>query len=178
MKKIDVRPILVEHVRTLRDQRFGQRVSIVDLLTFFGIPALVAVPLVAVRFGFRTDAVNGILNAFSIFTGLLLNLLVLVFTLASATAPTNLDAQKRKELLLQVFANVCFSLLTAIAVVCVAVITLGYMKSAPGAQSGPLTTCLITYLTLNFVLTLLMVIKRMYVLLRKDMDRSARSSAA
>jgi len=178
MSKIDVSLILSAHIRTLRDNRFGDRLCIADLIVFFAIPSLLGAALVGFRFGFRTDAVSGFLNAFAILTGLLLNLLVLVFTLASAAAPLNMDIRKRKILLTEIFSNVCFCLLVAIAVVCVAVVALSYMRSNPGAVTGKGATFLLGFLTANFVLTILMVIKRMFVLLTKEIDKAQTNRAA
>lgn len=178
MSKIDVTPILISHIRTLRDNRFGNRLSKFDMVTFFVLPGVAAVALDAIGFGFRTDAVNGFLNAFAILTGLLLNLLVLVFTLASAAAPLNMDVRKRKILLTEIFSNVCFCLLAAIAVVCTAVTALSYMRSSPGAKTGYVATFLLGFLTVNFVLTLLMVIKRMFALLVKEIEKAQPNKAA
>ncbi len=54
-----------------------------DIALFFGLPAVVGLTLDLLHFGFRIDAVNGFLNAFAILTGLMLNLLVLVFTIST-----------------------------------------------------------------------------------------------
>ena len=178
MSKIDVRQVINAHIRTLRDNRFGNQLSAIDLCTFFDFPVLLGGALVVLRFGFRVDAVSGFLNAFSVLTGLLLNLLVLVFTLASAAAPMNMDVHKRKILLQEIFANVCFSVLTAIGVVCLSVISLSYMRSSAGAVTGRISTFLLASLTSNFVLTLLMVIKRMYVLLAKEIEKGQHRNAA
>lgn len=178
MNKINITPILSAHIGTLRDHRFGNRLSTSDLAIFFLVPMLLGTSLLVFHFGFRSDAVNGFLNAFAILTGLLLNLLVLVFTLASAAAPMNMDVRKRKILLTEIFSNVCFCLIVAIAVVCVAVVALSYMRSSPGAVTGKVATFLLSFLTSNFILTILMVIKRMYVLLTKEIDKAQPSKAA
>ncbi len=171
MNKLNILPILKGHLNTLQDFR-NSSLAIPDLLTFFGLPCIVGVVLVMLKFGFRVDAVSGFLNTFSILTGLLLNLLVLVFTLASAAAPMNMDLRMRKIFLRQIFANICFSILISIAVVVTALISLAYMRSNQGAVTGPAATFVLSSFTASFVLTLLMVIKRMYVLLGKELDTS------
>ncbi len=40
------------------------------------------------------------------------------------------------------------------------------------ARTGPIVTVLLTACTVNFVLTLLMIIKRMYYLLDKELERN------
>lgn len=123
-------------------------------------------------YGYRTDAVNGFLTAFTIFTGLLLNVLVLVFTLASASSPINVDLRMRKELLRQRFVNVCFAIVVAVVLVCTAIVALGYMRSSAGAVTGRIATILLTSCTANFVMALLTIIRRMYFLLDKELERA------
>ncbi len=100
MNKINVLPVIARHLETLSDYGEDKR-SWSDYLLFLVLPAIGGVVLAWLGFGFRTDAVNGFLNAFSIFTGLLLNVLFLVFTLTSATSPLNVDVRLRRELLRQ-----------------------------------------------------------------------------
>ncbi len=171
MDKINVLPVISKHLETLSNYGEDKR-SWSDYCLFLIIPILCGVALAWSGFGFRTDAVNGFLNAFSIFTGLLLNVLILVFTLTGSTSPLNIDVRLRRELLRQVFANICFTILISIVVVCAAIIALAYMKSEPGARTGPVATAVLASFTLNFVLTLLMIIKRMFVLLEKELERT------
>jgi ACR3 family arsenite efflux pump ArsB len=180
LNKIDVTPILRAHFATLRDNRFGQAKSFGDVLVFLGVPLIVAILVQLIGFHFRIDAVNGFLNVFAILTGLLLNLLVLVITLASNKAAQQVNPQKRALLIKEIFANLCFSVLVAIVVVCTALVALSYMRSDPGATTGPGATWLLAALTTNFVLNLLMILKRMYILLNKELngDSSSHSNAA
>jgi hypothetical protein len=180
LNKIDFRPILRAHFATLSDNRFGRASSIGDIVVFFGFPVAAAVALVAFGFHFRIDAVNGFLNVFSILTGLLLNLLVLVITLATSKGAQPSNPQSRVRLIREIFANVCFSVLVAVFVVCTALVALSYMRSSPGATTGIGATSLLAALTTNFILNLLMVLKRMYILLNKELngDSSDQSRAA
>jgi hypothetical protein len=171
MSKINVLPLVLGHLNTLSDFSGHRRWR--DYVLFFGLPLAVGVLLVAIGFGFRIDAVNGFLYAFSIFSGLLLNVLVLVFTLASASPSLNVDVRMRKEMLRQIFANICFSVFVSILVVCIAMVALSYMRSNSGATTGRGCTILLASLTINFVLTLLMIIKRMYALLDKELERGS-----
>jgi hypothetical protein len=170
LNKIDIRGILRAHLSTLRDSRFGERLSPADLAIFFIVPCVFGGILLFSRFAFRVDAVNGFLWVFSILTGLLLNLLVLVITLASAKPPQNVSHAKRLRLIKEIFANICFAVVVAVMVMCVALAALSYMRSNPGATTGKIATFLLSGLTFNFVLTLLMVLKRMYILLERELD--------
>jgi len=171
MNKINVLPIISKHLDTLSN--FGEnKRSWSDLTLFYFLPTLGGVVLLFLKFGFRIDAVNGFLNAFSILTGFLLNVLVLLLSFTNPAPTLNVDLRLRRDLLREVFANICVSILVSIAVVCTAIVALSYMKSQPGAQTGPIATFLLTSCTSNFILTLLMVIKRMYTLLDKELERN------
>jgi hypothetical protein len=181
LNKIDVRPILRGHFSTLRNNaNLSPKLFWQDVVVFFAIPAVLAVCVLTMGFHFRVDAVNGFLNVFSVLTGLLLNLLVLVLTMATSKAPVQSDQRKRSRLVGEIFSNVCFAVLVSISVVCVALFALSYMRSNPGATTGPMATFFLVALTTNFVLTLLMVLKRMYILISKEIesDSSGQSRAA
>ena len=175
-EKADVLPILRAHLETMSSFR-DDKLSIPDLCFFFGLPALIGIALPCLHFGFRLDAVTGFLNAFAILTGLMLNLLVLVFTI-STSAGERPDVQLRKRVLRQVFANVCFCILIAILLTGTALVALSYMRSVSFAQTGPIATFVLASLTLNFVLSLLMVIKRMYKLISTEFDTNVGKRAA
>jgi uncharacterized membrane protein len=173
--KADVTPIIRAHLETMSSYRTG-KASLPDYLFFFGLPVALGVGLVISKFGFRLDAVNGFLNAFAILTGLMLNLLVLVFTISTTTGERP-DTQLRKRILKQVFANVCFCILIAIGVAATALIALSYMRSVQFARTGPTATFFLASLTSNFILSLLMVIKRMYKLISTEFDAYSKKAA-
>jgi len=183
LAKADVSPIIRGHVASLSNARTGQP-SLSDKLFFFGTPFCVGIILVGVHFHFRSDAVSGFLNAFSILTGLLLNLLVLVFSLSvsqqketQSTVAQKLQ-QLRKRILKEVFTNVCYCILISICVVGTALVDLSYMRSQPGATTGMGSTFLLSALTCHFVLTLLMVMKRMYRLISTEFDITSSTQKA
>lgn len=175
--KADVLPIIRAHLATLSSARTGEPM-LGDYALFFGIPVIVGGTLVATHFGFRTDAVNGFLNAFAILTGLLLNLLVLVFTIfVTSTASDRTDAQLRRRVLREIFTNVCYCIIVAVLATGTALTALSYMRSMAGAQTGPGATFLLGSLTSNFVFSLMMILKRMYKLISSEFDISNKKAA-
>ena len=75
MDKINILRI-IDDFSTLRDYRTG-RLSISDLALFLGVPFALGGAVWWWHFNFDANVLNGMLAAFSIFAGLLLNLLVL-----------------------------------------------------------------------------------------------------
>jgi len=172
--KIDVTRIIVSQIRTMRDNS-TEKYSVPDLLLFFGLPALLGGTGAYFGWKFSTDFLNALLAAFSIFAGLLLNLLILIFTLSSQTEHPTVLSRIRATLTKELHDNIAYSILVSIVIVVVAMIAVAYLKlhespSVP-AFTGRWLSGTIIFLTLNFVLTLLMILKRIYIILNQTIDR-------
>jgi hypothetical protein len=175
--KANVLPIIRAHMATMSSARTGSPM-LADYLFFFGIPVVLGGVLVATGFGFRVDAVIGFLNAFAILTGLLLNLLVLVFTISvTISSSERADVQTRRKVLKEIFTNVCYCIIVAVVATGTALSALSYMRSISGAQTGKGATFLLCALTANFVFSLLMILKRMYILISTEFDFSNKKAA-
>jgi hypothetical protein len=120
----------------------------------------------------RSTAVNALLTAFSIFVGLLFNLVVMVLTFLQNTqgSPDYRFLQVRKQLLREITANLSFAILVALLMVAVAIISLVRTRKDDEPIHLPEAFMLIAG-SMNFVLTLLMVLRRMYALLLNEFDR-------
>jgi hypothetical protein len=173
--KIDVTPIVRDHVNTLTNERTGGR-NRADVLTLFGLPFLISSLLVAYKFRLHLDAVNAILYAFAILTGLLFNLLVLIFTASTQPSSSVLGEKARREFLRRIFASVCYAIVVSVILVIVAVTSVGYMRFRSETSSGEVFTCLLSFLSANCALTLLMLVKSMYLFMRKELSRPERKS--
>jgi len=173
MSKINVWPIIVNHVRTLRDHS-TRKLSIGDMLLFFGLP--LALSLVGLRFkwNFSVNALNALLAAFSIFAGLLLNLLILVYTFSTDSVQPNALAKLKTEFIRQLHDNISFSVLISVSVVVVALFAVMRVKADGTINSDRIEiglTAVLVYLTAHFILTLLMILKRIHALLSEKLDR-------
>jgi len=160
MSKLDVVPIVRDHFRTFRNDRDGNA-SVADWLIFVAVP--VTFSGIAVRQGFEVHGLGVLLSAIAILVGLLFNLLVLLFDVAIRFVPardattTNVAlAVARKELVRQTEANTAYEVVVGIALVVVL---------ATGAALGKNTlniwwSALVILLLTHFLLTLLMIVKR------------------
>ena len=136
-------------------------------------------------FGFKADVLNGLLTAFSIFAGLLLNLLVLVFSLPQSIAesfnPADNQAIIRRRVVREIHANISFAILISLAVVVVAIVALWTTRHNEGItarETGWAATFLLVTLSANFVLTMMMVLKRMHLLISNQFDRTNQKRVA
>ena len=173
MQKINVLNIIYLHVDTLRNYSTGKR-SWSDMLTFFGIPLAVSIAGWYLRWGLYTEALNALLAAFAIFAGLLLNLLLLIYTFSSDTTHPAALSKIRATLVRQLHDNIAFAVLISTCIVVVALVAIAQLKIENPSNSPPTgrsVTFLLTYLTSNFVLTLLMVLRRIHTLLREKLDQ-------
>jgi hypothetical protein len=174
--KINVLGIVREHFRTLYNLR-KNRISTSDLLLFVGVPIGTAVALVARGYTITTDGVNILLTSLSIFVGLLFNLLVLAHAMRGGERGPKRTPYER-TLLREINTNLEFSILVSLLAICFLLVTVfapglgltnagnSHAQTAGAAKVVVGWLAGITYLlTTNFLLTLLMVLKRMHTLL-------------
>lgn len=169
--KIDVRGIIQDHYRTLVDNREvaeggPRRASKGDYFLFLGVPVLAALLLHYLKVGLSDEAVNVLITALSIFAGLLFNLLVLIAGLADRSDMPRGPADPR-PLLREVYANIAYALLVSL----VALIPLCvYAMVAEGTARIVATIFAYSFIG-HFLLTLLMILKRMHALLTDELRR-------
>ncbi len=172
--KIDISGIVNSHLDSLRDDREGpgRGRSKSDLALFFLLPSILGISLGILnwfsKFGYRIEAINGILNVSAILVGLLLNLLVLVFTLAVAPTPVGVDFFVRRRFMREIFSGLCFCILLALGLIVTSMVDLSYLPKSAQATTGPISTTIITAVTVSFFLHILMLLKRMFAVFNKE----------
>ena len=171
LDKISVRPIVSEHIETLRD--YGtDKLSITDIVVFFGLPAALAVGAVWIGIRVRVSAVSAILTASAIFIGLLPSLLVLVLSFLTGTQGEADDQslQTRKRFMREIAVNVSFAFVLSLVVAIIATTVLVLLPN-DSTPSGITGTFLLVYGSTALALTLLMLIRRMHILVTTEFDR-------
>jgi hypothetical protein len=169
--KINVSQIITDHVCTLTDQN-TKKTSKSDCVLFFGLPILIAAVLVGLKLVFG-KAISGVLiTSLAIFAGLLFNLLLLIFDIANKPRPAQAPLSPIKiQLLREIYNNIAYAILIALLTIVLSLIHFGLvalnLKPEAYATAFSIYAC-----TGNFVLTLLMVLKRMHKLLREEFPRS------
>lgn len=171
--KIDVTGIVQAHADTLTDERTRARAP-EDIVLFVGVPAITASALVVFGARLTPDGVNVLITALSVFAGLLFNLLVLAHALrAGGTART----ERERRFLRAINVNLEYAILVSLVTIAVCLLTVfapaqtvrviagdaAAVRQVVGWVSG-----LIAFCTIHFLLTLLMVLKRMHVTLGLD----------
>jgi hypothetical protein len=152
------------HLETLSRERAGKReYSAADFVTFFVLPVAVGVALWLA--GVRAPKPDPVLSAIAILTGLLFALIVMVFDQVKKEAahPSPAAGNDPLEDSWQLLANVSWAIL-------VSVLLLGSMYTTVLFTDGdlpPWLTGVVTALFLHLMLTLLMVLKRVFMMARR-----------
>lgn len=160
--KIDLRAIVLDHFATFRDEA-TDKYSIMDFAVMCGIPLAVAVGSAVAGFHVPDSHVGTLISAFAIFGGLLFNVLVLIYSFSAGDEEEDV---LRERLVQQSFANISFAVMSSLLAVMLLVVLL--FVSGIGQT---IIEALIYFVGLNFLLTMLMVLKRMHILLRGKFTR-------
>lgn len=185
--KIDVRQIVLDHFRTLR--RHGKKRAAPGDVTLFYILPLVVVLALVLGLGLRVSEslANALFTGVAIFAGLLFNVQLLVydnirhirFTEDELPAVTDLRRKRFKEL----YSNVSYAILVCLLIMVLVLLFNftfegGWLKGVRHRLEGwldPITVgvqFLVLAVAAHFVLTMFMVLKRVHLLLSKEMAES------
>lgn len=182
--KLNVLEIIQGHIETLSSDG---KTSRLDIFTFFIIPLLLSAACMASDFSLSDNITSLLVNFGSIFTALLLSVLVLVYDQdiklderhdsrpdKESTPP--LYAVK-KELLNELYYNISYSIICSITLV-LACFSQAILKGSHALLTIPFTdvsfgvridefflTPASVFLAINLTLTIIMVVKRMHILL-------------
>ena len=177
--KVNVRDILVGHLRTLKDARTG-KLSFADIFSFFVIPLIFSFAFIFFGKELGKDVASLLVNFGAIFTALLLSVLVLAYDQSNKLKDKPEDTPYKKlklDLLKELYFNICYSIIASIILVALC-LTYTILLNAESKIPIPfiesffllnyglyLFTPLIVFTTFNLVLTILMVVKRLHSLL-------------
>lgn len=163
--KINVGRIVVDHIFTLRNEK-ADSISKSDIILMFALPAAIGVAFEWMDLIINRDDVGILVSIFAILAGLLFNVLVLMYSISKSILDIPISQKEdRERLLSQAFANVSYAVLISLIVVCL----LGVTLIVPNWVSSYINI-VIVFLAVNFVLTVLMILKRLYVLFGVRLD--------
>ena len=140
-----------------------------DFLLFFLVPLLVTVGFVGLLGALPVGLIGVIATSLSVFTALLLNLLLLAYNITrSSEAPSDEGIKEMRENLFhEIFSNIAFAVLVALVTVgCVLIF--GVVSDSAPLLATQVLSAVIYYLGTLFLLTLLMLLKRVYALLSNE----------
>lgn len=166
LNKINITRVICDHFKTLRNQS-TDKLRLYDYFLFLFFPLVAAFALLYCCGPLPQQLVGVIVTSLSVFTGLLLNLLLLAFNVAQNLNQTHGEHKKRnrRRLLHEVFINVSFAVLVAITSAFL-VLIFGVLDENVSSTLIMTLTIIIYFLGGLFLLTLFMLLRRIYSLLR------------
>lgn len=166
LNKINIAGIIIGHLNTLVDARSGKR-SIKDITLFYVSPVIAACLYWWAGQVMKPEMTDTLVTAGAIFTGLLLSLLVLVYDQRSKLKECHDDTSVSiKTGLQELFYNISYA-----TVISVALVFMSFMHKMVYVESGgigELTGPILIFLGVNFLLTILMILKRINIILTMD----------
>ena len=160
LKKINISQIIRNHFATLQNAN-TKKAEFDDYLTFFIIPVAVSSTLLYFKFYLKTDAINIIISTLSILVGLLFNVVVLIFDIIKRDKSN----QIKNTVLRQILSNIAYTILLSIVAIIMTLFT--YIDNY---VTQIIFNAIVYFLLTNFVMTVLMILKRMFHLFHKEIE--------
>lgn len=161
---LNVKRIFQGHIMTLKDYG-SERISVRKLLEFFFfLPIPISCVLVLLDKQPTTNLLNALLTSLSIFAALLFNLLLLTYdiTQRKSNSMNHELLDLRGKLLKEIYSNISFGILVSLIDVVMCLLTYLIIRFAFLRFA---MFFIVYYLVVLFVETLLMILKRVYILL-------------
>ncbi|GGG89952.1 hypothetical protein GCM10007415_25340 [Parapedobacter pyrenivorans] len=161
--KINISKIVVDHIRTFQNVRTG-RYSFSDFFLFFGFPIAAGIYFgVFERLCVGESYINFLIASISIIAGFLFNLLAIIFGIMDKVRTNVENDPVKQKLAAEIHSNIAFNILLAIF----SVVSLLFANSenfyvALVANTVSISLCIL------FFLTILMVLKRIYIIMSKE----------
>ena len=173
--KIDVRILIKAHLDTLIYSGEKKKRNYWDILIFFVFPTLVSIYFVFKGWAINDGAISIFINLGAIFTTLLISVLVMMYDQHQKISDKidSIEANKdivyvrkyknKRSIIEELFANISYSVVISVFVVSVSLIyqLLGQYHYVSKFILMPISI----FLVINLLLTVLMVIKRTYLLM-------------
>ncbi|ALY01291.1 hypothetical protein ABTF87_10605 [Acinetobacter baumannii] len=170
--RINICDIVFGHFRTLR-QTSNNKIGLLELLIFIILPIILSIAIIFVPLQ-NKEIISLLVNLGSIFSALLLSVLVLVFDQEQKLEDRKEIAEEKgkavdplfptkKTLLEELYYNISYSVFCSIALVslCLLYSSIKYIYILHGFILKPL----IAFMLINILLNILMILKRMHTLL-------------
>jgi hypothetical protein len=191
--KINIYDIISGHISTLKKPD-SDSLNKIDIITFYGIPLLFSIFGILKDFDLDKDLTSLLVNFGSIFTALLLSVLVLIYDqenklddkrsmIEKANKANNKFEEipfyeEKKQILSELYFTICYCVIGSMALVFVAAIN-SVIKtdevtiaikflSFKFDFNTDVFTPLCVYIAINLILTIVMIVKRMHVLLTTE----------
>jgi len=164
INKINVWPIVCEHFRTLKDAQ-SKRYLKRDIIGFYALP-FVGGFLTSYLYGNIQQIDTGLL-CYTILIPLLVNILFLIYSILSRNSSVSKN-EKYIRILKQLYSNLSYTIVVSTFSL---LILLVYSAIEKHKYIAFIFSSILYFLFYHIVLTSLMIIKRLHVLLQKEIKQ-------
>lgn len=162
--KINVLKIVIDHLKTFRSVRTG-KFSFQDLSLFIVFPLIISVYFVLFKcYTFDLSYVNILIAALSILTGFLFNLLAMIFGFMDKLQGNAAGSDVKTVVVQEIHTNISFSIL--LAIFCIISLLFCNVSSY---LLRTVSNLFAVFSIVAFFLSLLMVLKRIYIIMSKEL---------
>lgn len=149
--KIDISNIIDDHLKSLINRK-TKKPDFRDWFFFLFLPLILSSILIYYKYLIDANITSSLISGLSIYVGLSINFLMLIFELSTKKY---FREKEKKSLLTQVIANISVTTIYSILIIILTLMT--------GIKSLTLYTHFVLYFFIfEFLITLLMVLKRIY----------------
>lgn len=173
ISRINVLNIIIDHFNTLKSlNKKSRTIYWKDLILFILFPIIVSTFLTWSDFDFK-DQLGNLIAAISILGGFLFNLLAIIYSQIDKikTDAKNEGNKLKERFVREIHINISFCILLSILIILTLLLTTVYI---PDFSCKHLVTKGIIglnyFLLFLFVLTLIMILNRVYILLKKESE--------
>ena len=194
-EKINILSVFAEHISTLK--KYGSdKYSISDIIIFLVSPAILAfILLFACNIPLKGNLIMILVTSFSIFAALLFNLLLLIYDIVSKhnkngwgisdKTKKNRKLTLKEKLLKETYVNISFNITISVISI-ILLIALYFITETVSLETYKINiyslvlnpfqylislfSFAVYYFLIQFMLTLLMIIKRINILLSKEFE--------
>lgn len=165
--KISILKIIKDHYKTFYDFN-TKRLSSIDYLIQLVLPIIGAFVLeIILQIELSKDLINMFITSLSIFAALLLNLLILMYTISK----NDKDSKIKKELSKEITSNISYGIVLSIFLIIILVamsINCLIIDQTVISILGSISRLLIWFGMIQFITTMLMILKRVYTILQNN----------
>jgi O-antigen/teichoic acid export membrane protein len=158
--KINLGKIISHHFATIKNANTGKPDKD-DFFTFLLFPIIISSTLIYFKIYLKSDATNIIISTLSIFVGLMFNIIVLIFDIIKRDASQKVKNVVLKELL----SNISFAIFVSILSIIITLFTY-----STNICVKIIFTWIAYFFLALFLVTLLMILKRMYNIFENEID--------
>lgn len=162
---IDVSFIIKKHYETLR---LDTKLRFI-ILIFIVIPIVVSILFTTIDKPLTQNSVNALITAFAIFTGLLLNVIFILFDIVGKVEGNTTQANNRRLLLEHLYANTLYALLVSAITLMFLIIT-AITEIWQNHIILLILSSIVYFSVTHFMMILLMIFKRLSILLFSQLE--------